>query len=361
MGATPNYGFVIPEVGEPGWGLTLNTALCDVDEAIYDVAQTVTAATSGYPTLNYRLDTMQDEVKEARDSEAFGVDYANLSTRIEEGDAQIQYAKGPFIDTGGEQLRDALAKFGDGSTENANIGNTNDTDMLDTESIVECPGAGVVAVDGQGGTNYFNINGKIYSITSAVSGSFGASGYVVLSPPSSDAGETDLQVQVTQTADLQNLDVDDLPVGWIEHPSGATAATFTKNKVATYVFGGTITPGTSAVCDIVIDHTVNLGFPPDSIDVIAKFQNGSGQDVYISNPPSVQVQVKRGINHYLNRLSVMVRKVICPMNGDTDYLGVNRVLYYDADEDTEVNTFTGLKVTLSYWGRPWRDSTREDF
>jgi len=361
MGATPNYGWIIPEVGDPGWGFTLNKALCDADEAVYDVAQLVSNATSDDPTLNYRLDRMEDETKDARDSAAFGVDYASLDARLEEGDAQIQYAKGPFTGTAGEQLRSAIAKLGDGGVENANIGNTNDVDLLDTEGIVECPASGTVAVDGQGGTNYFNIEGKIYAVSSAISDTFGASGYVVVSPSSSDAGEYDLQVDVKATADLKNLDTDDLPIGWIEHPSGTTAVTFTKNKVATYVFDGTITPGTSSVCDIVIDQTMNLGFPPDSIDVIAKFANGSGQDVYVSNPPSVQVQIKRGDDNYLNRLSVMVRKVICPMNGDTDYGGANRVLYYDADEDVEINAFTGLKVTLRYWGRPWRDSTRENF
>jgi hypothetical protein len=358
MGNTPHYNFIIPEVGDPGWGPIINKAVCDIDNKFYDVVTEIDNAHGGFSTLSGHLSDIDTEIDNARNSDAFGVDYNRLTNHFDEIDQQIQYAKGPYTTAGLEELRDAIAMGDNESVGNSYIGNTEDTDDTTTENIVFHPSG--ISVNPGSGISYFNINGKIYSVTATITGACAQNGFVVVEPVSDDVGIYSLIVSMKNGTEVQALSDSQVPIGW-GNTTGDIHATFAKNKRYVYIKGGTISPASSDdVVAVAAVTGVNLGWAPDEVTVVAKYQTAGGLTRYAINPPSIQVTLTgSGTSpEYVNGMTIKARKVIHPLRGDVAYDGANRVLHYDATAAEDINTFTDLKVVLSYWGTPWKDNRK---
>lgn len=358
MGATPHYNFIYPEVGDPGWGPIINDTIIGIDNLFYDVKSEINAAHGGFSTLSGHLSDIDTEIDNARNSTAFGVDYNRLTNHFDEVDQQIQYAKGPYTTAGLEELRDAIAMGDNESVGNSNIGNTDDTDDTTTTDIVQHPSG--ISINPGSGINYFNINGKIYSVTATITGVCAQNGFVVVEPVSDDVGIYSLAVSMKDGTEVKVLKDTQIPIGW-GNTGGSVHATFAKNKRYIYIKGGIIAPSTSD--DVVAVATVtdmNLGWAPDEVTVVAKYLTAGGLTRYAINPPSIQVTLIGSATspEYVDGMTIKARKVIYPFRGDVDYVGANRVLHYDATAAEDINTFTNLKVVLSYFGRPWMDNRK---
>lgn len=360
MPYTPHYHFSVPNFGDPGWNLSLNQNMSDIDTIVYDIDYNISQATSDTGSLSNSFDILTAEIQAARIDTPAGVTWGTLALHLNELDEQVEYAKGPFPGTGGEQVRTYIAKMNDGSVDNCNIGNTGEADYLTTRAIIGHDGSNVT-IDPGAYVSYFNILGKVYSVSDAVETPIGANSYIIATPASSDAGETTIVVETVNVTDLPTLADDHIPVGW-SNTTGTKRPTFAKNKQFVYVDTSTIAATGSDVIVVTEDEEINLGFVPDQIEVIVRYVDaGEGTERYISNPPSVQVIVNRCSDTYISTMDVYLRQIIYPFASDEDYDVANRCLFYDAKTDTKINTFTGIKVVLRYFGHPWSDSVREEF
>lgn len=355
MPYTPHKHLSVPTFGNPGWNLSLNQNFSDIDDYIYAVETDITDATSDSGSLKDRIDGIVNEIVASRVDDPATVTFANMHAHFTELDQQIYYASGPYAGTAGEQLRTATAKMNDGSVDNFNIGNSTEADYLTTKAIVGWS-TNTVVINPGAGVSYFNVGGKVYSISESISGSNVINGYVILTPASSDAGETDLEVSTVGTTSVDTLPASSIPIGWTNN-TGTIKPTFAKNKQYVYVNNSTQTIADSDVHTIVASHEMNLGFVPDQIDVVVKYADpDTGLNSYVSNPPSVQVIVKQCSDAYISLLDVYIRKVLYPMADDVDALGASRCLFYDAGAEEKINAFTGIKVILRYFGTPWNDT-----
>lgn len=358
MGQTPHYNFVIPEVGDPGWGPIINKAVCDIDNKFYDVVTEIDTAHGGFSTLSGHLSDIDTELTNARVSADYGESYSRLVNHLDETDQQIQCAKGPYTTAGAEELRDAIAKGDNESVGNSYIGNSDDTADTTTQNIVLHPSG--ISVNPGSGISYFNINGKIYSVTATITGACAQNGFVVVEPSSDDIGIYSLIVSMKNGTEVQALSDSQVPIGW-GNTGGTVNATFAKNKRYVYIKGGTISPASSDdVVAVAAVTNMNLGWAPDEVTVVAKYQTAGGLTRYAINPPSIQVTLTGSATspEYVDGMTIKARKVIHPFRGDVAYDGSNRVLHYDATAGEDINTFTNLKVVLSYWGTPWKDARK---